>query len=141
MTIVQQSIAILMGLFLVCIIAGSFFARSALLSLEQQHKADLVTIVGRMSLVNLIVPLLTALVYAIVVIGDSQALPLATVIAFAVLVVHGIAGAVIADRAYRAHHFPPRFIRLFRLSRAVRIAGSALLFAGILAWMFTRDRA
>ncbi|MSR69195.1 MAG: hypothetical protein EXS17_02475 [Phycisphaerales bacterium] len=135
----QQTIGILLGVFLICVIAGSYFARQAVLALDDKCKLDLATIVARLSMVSLVIPLVTAAVYAAVVIMNPDLLPIATVCAFGVLVAHGIVGAFLAERAYRTHHFPVSFIRLFRISRVVRILGSAVMFAGVIAWMYTRD--
>ena len=129
-----------MGIFLICVIAGSSFARSAVHSLDDRCKAALVTIVSKLSWVSLVVPLAVALAYAVTVITNGDLLPMATVVALGILVAHGIVGAVMADRAYRAQHFPPDFMRLFRISRAVRIVGSLALFSGMLVWIFSLDR-
>ncbi len=137
----QQLLGIMIGGFLVCVIAGSVLARAAIASLDHTHKADLVTIVTKSSMWNLVAPLLTAAAYAVVVISNPQLLPVATAVALGILVAHGIFSAILAERAYRAHHFPARFLRLFRFSRGVRILGSAALFAAILVWLFGRDHA
>ncbi len=137
----QQLFGAMLGVFLTCVIAGSYFARRAILSLENQHKADLVTIVARLSAVSLVMPLVTAAIYAVTVIMRPELLAAATVGAFGVLLAQGVVGAILAERAYRAHNFPAKFIRLFRLSRGVRIVGSAVMFAAIVTWMLTRDQA
>ncbi len=137
----QQLFGAMLGIFLTCVMAGSYFARRAILSLESQHRAELVTIVARLSTLSLVVPLVTAAIYAVVVIMNPELLAVATVGAFGVLLAQGVVGAVLAERAYRAASFPASFIKLFRLSRGVRILGSAVMFAGIVMWMLTRDQA
>ncbi|MDA0213801.1 MAG: hypothetical protein O2875_00375 [Planctomycetota bacterium] len=134
-------VGILLGIFVLCILGASHFTRRALSSLDEEHRAELVRIASNSSMMNLAVPIVIAIAYTIVVINNREQMATATVFALGVLLVQGIITAVIADRAYRAAGMPSEFLKNFRIARGIRILGSSMLFAGVIAWLLSTQNA
>ncbi len=128
-------LGILLGVFVLCILVASHFWRAALRSLGASHRSELVSISANASMLNLAVPIVVALAYTFMVLNKPETLPVATVGALGVMLVHSIASTVLAHRAYRSANMPPQFMRYFRLGRATRIFGAATLFTGIVLWL------
>lgn len=128
-------VGILLGVFVLCILGASHFTRTALRSLGESHRSELVRISANWSMLNLAVPIIVAITYVLVVMNARELLPTATVGALGILLVHGIVSAWLADRSYRAAQMPPRFMKYFRLARGTRILGAAMLFTGVLIWV------
>lgn len=128
-------IGILMGLFVICVLGASHFTRSAMRSLGDSHRRELVRISGNSSMLNLLVPIVIGILYAVLVFNNAAWLPTATVIALGLLLAHSVFSTVCAYRAYRAAAMPAEFLKFFRLARGIRIFGAVMLFTGIVAWL------
>ncbi len=128
-------IGILLGVFVICILLASHFTRSALRSLGDSHRSELVRIAANSSMMNIAAPIIIAIGYVVFVMSARDQLPTATVAALGLLLIHSVVTAVIADRAYRVAGMPRDFLRFFRLARGTRILGALLLFTGIVCWL------
>jgi len=131
----KEMFLLAMGLFLAGILAATHFARVALRQLGDRDRAALVTIAASGSLLNLVIPLAIGLLFVVCVMMNRALMVPATLGALAVLFVHAIVTTLRAHGAYCRHGFPAGFMRAFIISRSCRLAGFAVLIAGVVLWL------
>jgi poly(3-hydroxybutyrate) depolymerase len=131
----DHTVAILIGLFLICTVAASTILRGALHRLSDEDKRRLSAVTASRRIAMLAVPLLLALAYTLVVFNRSDLLIPATVTALGLLLVQTIVSSIVLARSMAAAGLPSNFLRDLRRVRLIRICGAAVLFGGIVVWL------